>query len=69
MPVYVGCISQGLNYMIVSKELAIISPPLCVIVSTFLGGVMHANYMLTSFINLWSHYTQPLHPSLPRRGG
>ena len=34
------------------------------IVLTLLGGATHANYMLTSFINLRSHCTQPLHPSL-----
>ena len=69
MPVYVGRISQAKNYMTMSKEWAIIGPPWCVIVLNLLEGAMHANYMLTSFIKLRSHYTQLLHPSLSRRRG
>ena len=47
MPVYVGRISQGQNYIILSKELAIIGTSWCVIRSTFLRDVMHVNYMVT----------------------
>jgi len=47
-----GGINQGQNYMIVSKEWAITSPPWCMTVLTLPKDVMHVNYMLTSFTNL-----------------
>jgi len=60
---------KGQNYMTVSKEWAISGAPWCMIVLTLLGGVTYANYMLTSFINLYSHCTQPLRPSPSRHKG